>query len=134
MTWKKYFKQASAVAWFLLIVSLALLAVLAILAYRHGGRFKNIADNKKSPPVLTVNQAERAFEILAKSANGYTARALDNQEEVNIIIAQKNLKPTTVIILKNYITAANGLVSQESQILPPTPTTKPTGKLPDKPE
>ena len=134
MTLKKYNKKVSGATWFLLVMALALLLVLAALVYRRGGKFIDITGDKKSPPVLTVNKTERAFEILTKNAAGYKARALDNKEEVNIIIPQKNLKPSTVVILKNYVTAANGLVSQEAQILPPKPTAKPTGKLPEKPE
>ena len=134
MSLKKYNPSASGVSWFLLIVVFVLLGILAVLAYRRGGKFINVDGNRKAPPVLMVNKAERTFEILAKSETGYKARALDNQEEVNIIIPQKNLKPATIVILKNYITAANGLVGQEVQILPPKPTAKPTGKLPEKPE
>lgn len=134
MSLKKYNKSASGVSWFLLAVAFVLLLVLAVLAYQNGGRFINIAGNRQTPPILVVNKVERAFEILAKSAAGYKARALDNKEEVNIMIPQKNLKPNTVVILKNYVIAANGLVSQEAQILPPPPTTKPTGKLPSQPE
>lgn len=134
MALKKYNQTASGISWFLLVLAFVLLLVLAFLAYRNNGQFISVKENRKSPPALTVNKVERAFEILAKSANGYTARALDNQEEMNIIIPQKNLKPTTVVILKNYVIAANGLVGQAAQILPPAPTTKPTGKLPEKPE
>lgn len=134
MGFKKYNQSASGASWFLLAVAFILLAVLALLAYRRGGQFINITDNKKSPPILSVNKTERAFEILAKSAVGYKARAIDNKEEVDIIIPQKNLQPNTVVILKNYIIAANGLVSQGAQILPPPPVTKPTGQLPEKPE
>lgn len=134
MALKKYNQEASGISWFLLLIAFILLLVLAFLAYTRGGQFISVKDNRKSPPVLVVNNAERAFEILANSGSGYKARALDNKEEINIIIPQKNLKAAAIVVLKKYVTAANGLVVYEAQVLSPAPTTKPTGKLPDQPE
>ena len=134
MSFKKYNQEARGVSWFLLAVAFGLLVILAVIAYRRDGKFIDVPANRTSPPILAASTAQRSFEILAKSATGYTARDVENKEESNIIISNKNLKPGTVIILKKYVKAANGLVSQEAQILPPVPATKPIGKLPDKPE
>lgn len=121
-----------------------LLAIGAGLAILNSRQLKpGAAQNENSAPLVKLEKAERSFKVLAVNKDGFKAQDIASKKEENIIVpanvqienfSGQDIKAGAIIVLKKYIAAANGLVAQEAQVLPPVPTTKPTGELPDKPQ
>lgn len=142
MATKKQNKNGSGNIFFLFGASGAVVLIIALLFSMLPGEDPIGQLNKNKSPVLSSSDQARSFIVTAINQDGYQARDANSNEEVKIImpasaeaalLAGPIIKVGNIFVLTRYIEAANGLIAQKMQVLPPVPNDKPSLSLPNNP-
>lgn len=142
MAIKKQNKNGSNVLFFLFAAVAVFFIILLIMAMSGGDQELKWPPSEREMPNLSVMETSRSLEVLAINQDNYATRDINSHEPVSVIIPESALvqflngpiiKAGDIFVLQAYVAAANGLVAQKMQVLPPAPGGRPSASLPNNP-
>lgn len=112
-------------------ITLTVLIIIGLAATIFVARFMGLTERPvvTAPRIETQTQA-RAFAVLAINKDSYKVRDLDANTETTLFIpAGAKIALGNIIVAKQYVVAANGLIVNAFDVLPSAPVGQPPKNL-----
>ncbi|MDP1709313.1 MAG: hypothetical protein Q8L21_00290 [Candidatus Komeilibacteria bacterium] len=125
-----------------ILVAVLVLFFLSLFLVFYASNYRQTRARTSAGSLIMQNEP-RVFIVISAIDGGYLVRSEVDRAEVKIYvpadaninrIKSEEIKNGTILVINKYLSVEGGLVAQDLTVLPPLPTDKPTGELPENPE